>query len=216
MSLRMLTVSLAILSFAAAGHAQEAASSASKPSVEQYLCTFAGKCGVGTVQPVATRDAPDTKGFRLARPSAAGDAASAPARQASARAVVRGRRLCDGAPSPCRPDDRVRAQFRAIVGRGNAGRASLRALAAAPRTQRQAVPDRGAYRPAWRCARQYAAVGGAGAGRGGLPDRAGRRRQAPANPWLWRQRAAARSRQERPGQSSRRSGVDLLTFASEV
>ncbi len=92
MSLRMLTVSLAIFSFAAAGHAQEAASSASKPSVEQYLCTFAGKCGEGAVQPVATRDAPNTKGFRLARPSATGDGASAPARQASARNVVRGRR----------------------------------------------------------------------------------------------------------------------------
>ncbi len=92
MSLRMLTVSLAILSCAAAGHAQDAASSASKPSVEQYLCTFAGKCGDGATQPVATRDAPDTKGFRLARPSAAGDAANAPSRQATVRSAARSRR----------------------------------------------------------------------------------------------------------------------------
>ncbi len=99
MSLRMLTLPLAILSFAAAGHAQEAASSAAKPSVEQYLCTFAGKCGDGATQPVATRQAPDTKGFRLARPSAAGDAATTPARQASARQPVRSRR----GPAPRRP-----------------------------------------------------------------------------------------------------------------
>lgn len=40
------------------------------PSVEGYLCTFAGKCdGVHTDAAQATRDAPATKGFRLARPA---------------------------------------------------------------------------------------------------------------------------------------------------
>lgn len=41
----------------------------SLPSVEGYLCTFAGKCGAQTGEPTVTRDAPATKGFRLARPS---------------------------------------------------------------------------------------------------------------------------------------------------
>ena len=40
-----------------------------RPSVEGYLCTFAGKCGAQPSDPAVTRDAPDTKGFRLARPA---------------------------------------------------------------------------------------------------------------------------------------------------
>lgn len=90
MSLRMLTVSLAVLAAASAGHAQQATSSAAKPSVESYLCTFAGKCGEAMAAPVATRDAPDTKGFRLARPIAA-EAASASIRS-PVRAEARHRR----------------------------------------------------------------------------------------------------------------------------
>lgn len=42
---------------------------AAKPSVEGYLCTFAGKCD-GVVTESVSRDAPRTKGFRLARPVA--------------------------------------------------------------------------------------------------------------------------------------------------
>lgn len=38
------------------------------PSVEGYLCAFAGKCD-GATQPIETRNAPETRGFRLARPS---------------------------------------------------------------------------------------------------------------------------------------------------
>lgn len=54
--------------------AQDAAKPA--PSVEGYLCTFAGKCEGNTTDTVAeTRDAPATRGFRLARP--AGEAATA-------------------------------------------------------------------------------------------------------------------------------------------
>jgi outer membrane protein OmpA-like peptidoglycan-associated protein len=41
-----------------------------RPSVEAYLCTFAGKCGPQSDEATVTRDAPPTKGFRLARPSA--------------------------------------------------------------------------------------------------------------------------------------------------
>jgi outer membrane protein OmpA-like peptidoglycan-associated protein len=41
-----------------------------RPSVEGYLCTFAGKCGPQSDDATVTRDAPATKGFRLARPSA--------------------------------------------------------------------------------------------------------------------------------------------------
>jgi OmpA-OmpF porin, OOP family len=42
---------------------------AGEPTVAGYLCTFAGKCD-GIDAPVVTKDAPRTKGFRLARPVA--------------------------------------------------------------------------------------------------------------------------------------------------
>ena len=67
--------------------AQQAGSAApdAKPSVEGYLCTFAGKCdGVAAEQ--VSRDAPRTKGFRLARPL--GDSASMDG-ESSSRAAVR-------------------------------------------------------------------------------------------------------------------------------
>jgi outer membrane protein OmpA-like peptidoglycan-associated protein len=46
----------------------------SAPSVASYLCTFAGKCDGDSAAPQATRDAPETKGFRLARPGGAAPA----------------------------------------------------------------------------------------------------------------------------------------------
>jgi outer membrane protein OmpA-like peptidoglycan-associated protein len=87
MSLRMLTFPVVVLGFATAGYAQEAKT----PSVESYLCTFAGKCGAGAALPTATRDAPDTKGFRLAKPASATDAGSAALRSSASqsRAAVR-------------------------------------------------------------------------------------------------------------------------------
>ncbi len=87
MSLRMLTFPVAVLGFATAGYAQEAKT----PSVEGYLCTFAGKCGSAAALPTATRDAPDTKGFRLAKPASATDAGSAALRSSASqsRAAVR-------------------------------------------------------------------------------------------------------------------------------
>jgi outer membrane protein OmpA-like peptidoglycan-associated protein len=42
--------------------------SQAQPTVESYLCTFAGKCSGDSNAAVPTRDAPETKGFRLARP----------------------------------------------------------------------------------------------------------------------------------------------------
>ncbi|WP_294321274.1 OmpA family protein [uncultured Sphingomonas sp.] len=53
-----------------AGQAQPART----PTVEGYLCTFAGKCD-GTTPDRVTRDAPETRGFRLARPGEGADAA---------------------------------------------------------------------------------------------------------------------------------------------
>jgi outer membrane protein OmpA-like peptidoglycan-associated protein len=50
-------------------HAQQAVQSA--PTVASYLCTFAGKCDGDTNASTPTRDAPETKGFRLARPGGA-------------------------------------------------------------------------------------------------------------------------------------------------
>lgn len=40
-------------------------------SVDDYLCTFAGKCGDDSAEAEVTKDAPDTKGFSLTRPGAA-------------------------------------------------------------------------------------------------------------------------------------------------
>jgi outer membrane protein OmpA-like peptidoglycan-associated protein len=87
MSLRMLTYPVVVLGFATAGYAQEVKT----PSVESYLCTFAGKCGSGDALPVATRAAPNTKGFRLARPASATDSSSAALRSSVSqpRAAVR-------------------------------------------------------------------------------------------------------------------------------
>lgn len=77
MSNRLLIAILAVAAAPAAAQDRPVANAA--PSVEQYLCTFAGKCdGVAQgVQP--TRDAPATKGFRLARPATPQSRASTPA-----------------------------------------------------------------------------------------------------------------------------------------
>lgn len=74
----------AVLSWAglaAVSMASTAVGQTPEPSVNSYLCTFAGKCGAAE-ETVVTRDAPATKGFRIAR-SASAPAASpvVPARQ---------------------------------------------------------------------------------------------------------------------------------------
>ena len=72
---RILMTSLlcAAVSFPAAAFAQEKATR----SVDDYLCAFAGKCGDDAEE--ATKDAPATKGFSLARPGAAKPTKDAPA-----------------------------------------------------------------------------------------------------------------------------------------
>ena len=40
-------------------------------SVDDYLCTFAGKCGDDSAEAEVTKDAPETKGLSLTRPAAA-------------------------------------------------------------------------------------------------------------------------------------------------
>lgn len=58
-----------------------------RPSVEGYLCTFAGKCGPQASDATVTRDAPETKGFRLARPSGDKPVATVATPRANAVAV---------------------------------------------------------------------------------------------------------------------------------
>lgn len=105
MMLRIAVVSIAL----AATPVQAQTSPQPKPSVEGYLCTFAGKCD-GVDAPVETRAAPATRGFRLARPSSpksdVPQSAAAPIRRPAARAVAaelrgsRGRAASYGASSP--------------------------------------------------------------------------------------------------------------------
>lgn len=90
MTLRFALLSMAaiIATPALAGQAQPART----PTVEGYLCTFAGKCDGATPDRV-TRDAPETRGFRLARPGEGGDAsASTPAAAPVARTQRRTQR----------------------------------------------------------------------------------------------------------------------------
>ena len=74
MTLRIALVSMAALLATPALAGQ--APAARTPTVEGYLCTFAGKCD-GSAPDRVTRDAPETRGFRLARPGEDGDAAAA-------------------------------------------------------------------------------------------------------------------------------------------
>jgi outer membrane protein OmpA-like peptidoglycan-associated protein len=94
--------------FAAAGAQAQQAVQAS-PTVESYLCTFAGKCGGDSNAALPTRDAPETKGFRLARPGGVaiaennGGAASptpmAPANKVYHRSDRRAQRAAEAMPS---------------------------------------------------------------------------------------------------------------------
>lgn len=52
------------------GSLPAAARQQAEPTVEGYLCTFAGKCGNVPEAEQPTRAAPATKGFRIARPGA--------------------------------------------------------------------------------------------------------------------------------------------------
>lgn len=97
MTLRIALVSMGALIAAPAMAGQ--APAARTPTVEGYLCTFAGKCGGATTARV-TRDAPDTRGFRLARPGEVADASPA-------------------APAPVARTQRRAARNAAVAERGN-------------------------------------------------------------------------------------------------
>lgn len=60
-----------------------AAQQQAEPTVEGYLCTFAGKCGNTPAAEQPTRAAPATKGFRIARPGAPAAVVAKPAVRAA-------------------------------------------------------------------------------------------------------------------------------------
>lgn len=62
-------LALTALLYAAGPAGAQQATVPATPSVEGYLCTFAGKCDGVSQSEQVTRDAPETKGFRLARPT---------------------------------------------------------------------------------------------------------------------------------------------------
>lgn len=73
---------------ALAAMAGPAAAQTAEPSVASYLCTFAGKCGAAEEAEV-TREAPATKGFRIARSRTQAAPASAPVRETGAVRAAR-------------------------------------------------------------------------------------------------------------------------------
>jgi outer membrane protein OmpA-like peptidoglycan-associated protein len=78
--MRLLSILTATLTMAMATSASaQEPSPAKTPSVQDYLCTFAHKCGGDASGPVETIQAPRTKGFRLAR-TASGPVDAAPAK----------------------------------------------------------------------------------------------------------------------------------------
>lgn len=89
--LKLLAAAPMIL-FAGAAPGLAQAQQASDPSIESYLCTFAGKCGDQPPAEQVTKDAPATKGFRLARPQ------TAPAQQSEAAPATRGFRVARPVP----------------------------------------------------------------------------------------------------------------------
>lgn len=131
MTMRFLTASLATL-VAMPAFAQQAPAPA-VPSVAGYLCTFAGKCdGADSGTDTAMRDAPETKGFRLAR-SGGGDAAES-ATPASVTSTRRSSRVTTiSAPAG-------RASSRRAYSAGETRRANMGGSAALAATRTAAVP----------------------------------------------------------------------------
>ena len=73
--------------------------------VSEYLCKFAGECGGTSAEPVVEKEAPATKGFRLARASTSAPAADATRTAAPQRSVGTAR----PAIAPARATAAVRA-----------------------------------------------------------------------------------------------------------
>lgn len=105
-----MTIRIALFSMAAFIAAPAVAGQApprGTPTVEGYLCTFAGKCDGAQAERV-TRDAPQTRGFRLARPG--GDDADATPATAATRATRRPARANAVAERTSRTGRGTRAQ----------------------------------------------------------------------------------------------------------
>ncbi len=66
----MRNISLAFLVTAAMAVPSAALAQETAKSADDYLCTFAGKCGDDSAEEEVTKDAPATKGFSLTRPGA--------------------------------------------------------------------------------------------------------------------------------------------------
>lgn len=73
--MRTVVLLAAVCGAALMSSAASAQTSEAQPSVDSYLCAFAGKCGEEAgAEPEVTRAAPATKGFSLARPGQTRDA----------------------------------------------------------------------------------------------------------------------------------------------
>lgn len=105
-------------------------------SVDDYLCTFAGKCGDEGAEDEVTKEAPETKGFSLTRPGAAKAASAskaAPAAQPARTAAAPAR-----GPAPAR----AAAPARQMAARSVAKKAPVMAAAGKAAGQ-SAVAKRG-------------------------------------------------------------------------
>ncbi|MFV0623268.1 OmpA family protein [Sphingomonas sp. ac-8] len=118
MTLRIAVAVLALGAGAgAAGQANAGQTTSTQPSVEGYLCTFAGKCDAPEGE-AATRDAPPTKGFTLARSGGGKDTATPKAVAPAARA--RSRSSAASSPTHGRRSGYTPVAPRAVAGRAAA------------------------------------------------------------------------------------------------
>lgn len=108
-----------LLPFVAVAVQAQQPSASAVPSVASYLCTFAGKCDGDAPAALPTRDAPETKGFRLARPNAVAEESGAAGAQAAAAApAMPGKRPHRGAARLASiAASRATASNTALVGR---------------------------------------------------------------------------------------------------
>jgi outer membrane protein OmpA-like peptidoglycan-associated protein len=125
--LRCAVLTAMMLAPLAAASARAQQQSQALPTVESYLCTFAGKCGGDSNAAVPTRDAPETKGFRLARPggteTAQSDAGASPqavavaAKKGGRHGAVRSRRDVEAMPNGALLAASTAATSSSLIGR---------------------------------------------------------------------------------------------------
>lgn len=129
MTIRFVAVS--VVALAAVPASAQRAPVSSAPSVAAYLCTFAGKCDgaeTGADPEQVMRDAPETKGFRLAR-SGGGDAAEAGAPATTGNVARRSPRNAATSRMPYRAPSSRRAYTAGETRRANIGAAGAMAAA---------------------------------------------------------------------------------------